>query len=147
MFRGGRGRKDGVAPLGLLLMLQFMLFIFVVNVEKNHAAFVYFLAKTASVGEFAAGFAALFAPVIDQSVVPASDVLFQATMMDAMHPAIRRRRVFQQTMNGFADAQIAMGIGLADPVHLGRKSGGRKIFKEIVIIHVRLSRSPTADAV
>ncbi|MBW2475745.1 MAG: hypothetical protein JRE63_00295 [Deltaproteobacteria bacterium] len=60
-------------------------FIFMIQVEKDHAVVLYQAACFAGVLKVLACFTAFQAPMIDNAVVPAADILFQAAVVETNH--------------------------------------------------------------
>ncbi len=103
-----------------------ILFVLMIDVDENDAVVGNFTAG-AAVFQLSCLFTAMLAPVIDQPVVASSHILFQSTVMDAMHPPVGIAGIFQKPSDHLLYALMAGRVVAADPVQFCGEMLGRMI--------------------
>jgi hypothetical protein len=108
-------RRDALKLVDLVL---------VVNLEKDNAVVRDAVAIPATVLHLAGLPAAQLAPVINQTVIPTSNVFFQPAVKLPVHPTIGICRVHQQSIDHLEDPGMPGRILAADSFKPGRKVRG-----------------------
>lgn len=76
-------------------MFQMGQFIFMIDVKKNNTVIWDFDAVVALLRHTAALFSTYLTPLVDESIVPATNVFFKSTMVNTTHLTIRIARIDQ----------------------------------------------------
>src|SRR6185369_7550492 len=102
-----------------------------VDVEKDHAVVGHLAAASAMFPQFLR-FPALLAPVVNQPIFAAADILLVTPLVNAVHGAVGVLGCDQKPVDDLKDVTVPVGIAMADLFELGAEGSRRLV---IVMLH------------
>lgn len=101
-----------------------ILFVFVKEVKKNHAAIADFAAGSAVFSQLLPFFPALFAEMVDNPVIPPTDIFFKPPVVRTVHAAVGIARRFQQPVDHLKNTLVPGRVTFFNLVELFDKMIG-----------------------
>jgi hypothetical protein len=104
-------------------------FVLMVDIKEDDTVFGNLVTKGALFDQLRLLFAAACAPVVDQAVVAPTDILLEAAMVFAVHPAVGIGGILKETVDDAENARVSRMIVFPDLLHLGGEGGDGDISK------------------